>query len=156
MTAHNQQIMASTFNQYSTSSKSKLHSHLRVWGFYFISLAIHTFLKLFSHPWFKRRQLTWELYKNIKRIASAVCHIYNRKVFYRNTNHHIKEKNLFTESIFTPNKSLRVKNKPLFSSIWIMLHGFQDISSIHNLSFALNPQVIHLNTGSLSNVWSFF
>ncbi len=86
--------------------RRQTYSRCRVWGFYLIGLDIHFFfLKLFSHLLSKRRPLSWELYKNIKRIMSAVCHIYNRKVFYRNTNHRVRKSNkihLLAESICTP------------------------------------------------------
>lgn len=111
--------------------RRQTYSRCRVWGFYLIGLDIHFFfLKLFSHLLSKRKPISWELYKNIKRITSAVCHIYNRKVFYRNTNHHVRKSNkihLLVESICTPNKC-----NPKISYMWKKIkHLPSDLLSTH-------------------------
>lgn len=96
--------------EFITASKEEKHTALVGFGSFISSVWIYNFfffLKLFSHLLSKRKPISWELYKNIKRITSAVCHIYNRKVFYRNTNHHVRKSNkihLLVESICTPNK----------------------------------------------------
>lgn len=77
-------------------------------------------------------------------------HIQQESILHKHKSSRYR-KYLFTESIFTPNKGnhrspYEWKIKPHLSSTLITLHGFQDISKIpiHNLSFALIPQVIHL------------
>lgn len=125
--------------EFITASKEDKHTgRCRVWGFYLISLDIHFFsLNYFLIHCPKRKPLSWELYKNIKRITSAVCHIYNRKVFYRNTN-----------CVRKSNKNPSVSRKHLYTKLKTK-HLPSDLLSTHYENSSINLSNVHLeSTGS--------